>query len=139
METKRMKDQQTKSRFVELRAKGWSYDRIARELRASKQTLINWSKEYSLQISNLRNIEIEALQEKFCLLKEQRIELFGKKLKTNNEELDKRDFKDIPTEKLFDLIIKYASALKHEEVEMVFEEEISDIFPDWKKVSSWKG
>ncbi len=134
-----MKDQQTKSRFVELRAKGWSYDRIARELRASKQTLINWSKEYSLQISNLRNIEIEALQEKFCLLKEQRIELFGKKLKTINEELDKRDFKDIPTEKLFDLIIKYASALKHEEVEMVFEEEISDIFPDWKKVSSWKG
>jgi len=39
-----MKDQQTKEKFIELRAKGLSFDKISRELRISKQTLINWSK-----------------------------------------------------------------------------------------------
>lgn len=51
-----MKDQETKERFVELRAKGWSFDRIARELKVSKQTLINWSRELALQIGNLKAI-----------------------------------------------------------------------------------
>ena len=60
-----MKDQETKEGFVELRAKGWSFDRIAQELRVSKQTLINWRREFALQISNLKAIELEALREKF--------------------------------------------------------------------------
>ena len=31
-----------KQEFVELRAKGWSYTRIARRLKVSKSTLSNW-------------------------------------------------------------------------------------------------
>ncbi len=82
-----MKDEQTRERFIDLRAKGWSYSRIAKELKTSKQTLINWSKELSLEISNLRTVELEALQEKYYLLKEKRIELFGDKLKAVKKEL----------------------------------------------------
>ena len=134
-----MKDMKTKDRFIELRAKGWSYTRISAELKTSKQTLINWSKEYSLQISNLRAVELEALQEKYFVLKEKRIEVFGEKLKAIKDELEKRDLKDIPTERLFDLLVKYGSTLKQEVVETAFQEEISDIFPDWNKVTSWKG
>src|ERR1700741_3135500 len=39
-----MKDQQTRNRFVELRAQGWSYERIAKELGVSKQTgnVLEW-------------------------------------------------------------------------------------------------
>ena len=38
------KDQQTRNRFVELRAQGWSYERIAKELGVSKQTgnVLEW-------------------------------------------------------------------------------------------------
>ena len=36
---------QTKERFIELRAKGWSFDKIAKETGKAKQTLIDWSKE----------------------------------------------------------------------------------------------
>ena len=39
-----MKDQETKEKFVELRAKGLSFDRIAQELHVSKQSLINLGK-----------------------------------------------------------------------------------------------
>ena len=62
-----MKDDTIKSKFIELRAKNWSYNRIADELKVSKQTLITWSKDLSHVISNLRAMEIEELQERyFC-------------------------------------------------------------------------
>jgi orotate phosphoribosyltransferase-like protein len=56
-----MKDLAVKEQFVELRARGWSFDRIAKELKVSKQTLINWSRELVLEISNRRAIERESL------------------------------------------------------------------------------
>ena len=133
-----MKDEQTRERFIDLRAKGWSYSRIAKELKTSKQTLINWSKELSLEISNLRTVELEALQEKYYLLKENRIELFGDKLKAVKKELDMRDLKDISTEKLFDLLIKYHSVLEREAVEPFFQEEVDTLLPRLTEVKSWK-
>jgi transposase len=102
----RMKPDETKEQFIELRAKGLSFDNIAKELGVSKQTLINWSKELSLEVSNIKAIQLEALQEKYYILKEKRIELFGEKLKAINDELSKRDLSDIPTERLLDLLGK---------------------------------
>jgi len=37
-----------KQRFIEMRAKDISYDKISKELGVSKQTLINWSKEFNI-------------------------------------------------------------------------------------------
>ncbi|MHC4278182.1 MAG: transposase, partial [Planctomycetota bacterium] len=101
-----MKPDETKEQFIELRAKGLSFDKIAKELGVSKQALINWSKELSLEVSNIKAIQLEALQEKYYVLKEKRIELFGEKLKAINDELSKRDLSDIPTERLLDLLGK---------------------------------
>jgi len=109
-----MKDQETKNRFIELRARGWSFDKIAKELKVAKQTLIDWSQEFQEEITNLKAIELEALQEKFFLTKEKRIELFGEKLKAIAEELDKRDLKDIPTDRLIELLLRYHRILKEE-------------------------
>ena len=115
-----MKDQETKSKFVELRAKGWSFDRIANELEISKRILIKWGKELELDIRNLKAIELESLQERFYMRKAQRIELFGEKLQAVKSELDKRDLSQLPTDKLFDLFIKYANVLNSEARETVF-------------------
>lgn len=109
-----MKDQETKNRFIELRARGWSFDKIAKELKVAKQTLIDWSQKFQEEITNLKAIELEALQEKFFLTKEKRIELFGEKLKAIAEELDKRDLKDIPTDRLIELLLRYHRILKEE-------------------------
>ena len=135
-----MKDQETRNRFVELRAKGWSYDRIAKELGVSKQSLINWSKELSLEISNRRAIELEALQEKYCLLKNQRIEMLGQTLKAAKEELDRRDLADISTEKLFNILLKSHAILEQDAPELTFQEE--SLAPEWRlnlnSIKTWK-
>lgn len=135
-----MKDDDVKNRFIELRAKNWSYNRIASELKVSKQTLIAWSKDLSHVIANLRAIESEELQEKYFALRQKRIELFGEALKRIHSELAKRDLKDVPTEKLFILLLKYSDAVKSESLETVFSvEQIGeDILGDFRHVSTWR-
>lgn len=111
---------QTKERFIELRAKGYSFDKIATELGKAKQTLIDWGKELENEIANLKALELEALYEKHYLLKENRIETFGTLLKKLKDEVMNRDLSDVPTDKLLDLLLKYENQLKDEVVEPIY-------------------
>jgi IS30 family transposase len=111
---------QDKERFIELRAKGWSFDRIAKELGKAKQTLIDWSKELQDEIANLKALELEALYEKYYLLKETRLQTFGAMLTKIKEEVERRDLSDVPTDKLLDLFLKYNSQVKEEIVEPIY-------------------
>src|SRR3990167_10914524 len=109
-----MIDPAIKGRFIELRAQGHSFDKIAKELDVSKQTLIVWSKSLKFEISNLKEIEREALQEKYSLSKTKRLELFGSQLEALKNELGKRDLSTVSTDKLFELSLKYGAFLKDE-------------------------
>jgi len=111
---------ETKERFIELRAKGWSFDKIAKELGKAKQTLINWSKELEDEITNLKALELEALYEKHYLLKENRIETFGAMLTKIKKEVESRDLSDVPTDKLLDLFLKYNNQIREEIVEPIY-------------------
>ena len=103
-----------KQRFIELRAQGLSFDKIAKDLGKAKQTLIDWGKELEEQIRNLKAIELEAIYEKYFLLKEARLQSFGIVTQRIRQEIESRDFSDIPTEKLLDLFLKYNSIIKQE-------------------------
>jgi len=109
-----------KEKFIELRAKGWTFDKIAKELHKRKATLIDWSKELESEIANRKAIELEVLYEKHYLLKEQRIEKLGNLLNKIINEIDNRNLKDIPTDKLFDLLLKYNKEIKEEMIEPVY-------------------
>jgi hypothetical protein len=111
---------QTKERFIELRAQGWSFDKIAKELGKAKQTLIDWSKELEDEIANRKALELETLYEKHYLLKEHRIETFGGLLGKLKDEVAKRDLSDLPTDKLLELFLKYNTQIKDEVVEPSF-------------------
>ena len=119
---------QDKERFIELRAKGWSYDKIGKELGKAKQTLIDWSKELQDEIANLKALELEALYEKYYLLKETRLQTFGEMLTKIKTEVERRDLSDVPTDKLLELLLKYNSQVKEEIVEPTFKssEEITE-------------
>lgn len=137
-----MKKNSEKYQFIELRAKGLSFHKISQELEVAKSTLIQWSKELELEIANLKAIEMEAIFEHYCMSKKARIELFGEQIAKIKNELRKRDFSDIPTEKLFDLLLKYANYLKQDEMKMEFRrEEKQDLFDRLKdletKVIKW--
>jgi orotate phosphoribosyltransferase-like protein len=105
-----MKDTETKERFIELRARGLSYDAIAKELALSKQTLINWSKELKIEIANLKSICLDTIFTQYYVYKDSRVKLLGETLEKLRIELEKRDISNIPTDKLLSLFIKYSEA-----------------------------
>jgi hypothetical protein len=118
-----VKDNNTRQQFIEMRAKGISFDKIAKELQVAKSTLIEWSKTYLTEIDNLKAIELEALQEQFYLTKIARIELLGQQVEQMKKELGNRDFSDVPTDKLQDIFNKTLSQLKQEEIIITFQGE----------------
>lgn len=111
---------QTKERFIELRAKGWSFDKIAKELGKAKQTLIDWSKELQDEIANRKALELEALYETYYLQRENRLQGFGAMLSKIKEEVERRDLSDVPTDKLLDLFLKYNNQVKEDLIEPAY-------------------
>ena len=115
-----MKGTETKQEFIQLRAKGLSFDKIAKELKMAKQTLIDWSKEFEEEIANLKALELEALQEQYFLMKQDRLKNFGNTLNKLREEVEKRNLKDLPTDKLLELYLKYNNQVKEEIIDPAF-------------------
>jgi transposase-like protein len=110
----------TKQRFIELRAKGYSFDKIAKELGKAKQTLLDWSKDLDLEIAQAKAIELETLYESYGLYKEARLKTLGEILGKLKIELDQRDLSDLPTDKLLDLFLKYEGVVKDSLVDPIF-------------------
>ncbi len=100
-----MKDIKVKERFIELRAEGLSFDRIAQELDASKPTLMKWAKEFENEISELMFIEFESLFERYKMLRVERVRRYGEQLELIREALKERDLKDVPATKLLDMAL----------------------------------
>jgi hypothetical protein len=110
----------TKQEFIELRAKGWSFDKIAKQTGKAKQTLIDWSKELQDEIANLKASELEAIYESYYLLKENRLQTLGGVLNKIKDEILNRDLKEVPTDKLLELLLKYNTQVKEEIVEPIY-------------------
>jgi hypothetical protein len=113
-----MELQEIKNEFIILRAQGWSFDKISKKLGKAKQTLIDWSKELQDEIKNLKALELEELYQKYYLMKESRIVIFGELVNKLRDEAKDRDLSTLPTEKLLDLLIKYDKLLQEEAVEL---------------------
>lgn len=115
-----MQTLETKNRFIELRAQGLSYDKIAQELQVTKQTLINWSKESRYEIANLRTIQKEALLDRLELSEKARLERLSQITSKIQEELSKRDLTQVPTEKLTEMYIKFLELNKKSIMPLIF-------------------
>jgi transcriptional regulator len=73
-----MLDVDKQQRFIELRAKGWSFARIAKELDTCKGTLITLSRKLQFDIQNQRAVELEAIQEQLVATREARATRVGR-------------------------------------------------------------
>ena len=107
-----------KTKFVELRAQGYSYRAIAKELKISVNTLRAWERELAAEISELKAEELDELFTKYAMAKEARIKGLGEILERINSELGRRDLSELSTDKLLDFKIKYAQELKEEYTEL---------------------
>ena len=97
--------------FIELRAKGNSFDTIAKQLEVSKGTLINWSRDLEDDIQNYSALELDMLKEKYLISKKHQIQSYGEQLATVRKELSNRDLSDVKTEKLIEAEIKLLEAI----------------------------
>jgi transposase-like protein len=136
-----MKDPALKEEFVELRAQGASFAAIAERLGVAKSTLIDWSKDKENDIGNLRQIHAEALREKYRMGAERRVELFAKQLDAVEGELAKRDMATVPTERLFDMLLKLGREIGTQNPAITFKQkklgegfEFADLVP----TSEWQ-
>ena len=121
-----MKDTETIDRFIELRAQGWSFSRIAAELNVHKNTLLAWSRKHQHRIHNLRALEIESLSEQFKISRQTCLEALADDVRRIRDELSRRDLKDIPTARLVSL----AAALRAEASRLTGPLQLSEPVPD---------
>lgn len=93
--------------FIELRVKGLSFDKIALELKISKPTLLKWNKEREVAetIKAMQLMQYQSILKLYQMDRNSRIERFSKLAKKINEEFEKRDLSELPTEKLFKLAV----------------------------------
>lgn len=98
-----MHDDKTVQRFIEQRACGVSYARLATELNVSKPTLLAWSRKHQFQIHNLKSIEMEALAEQYLSSVQDRVKTLGEQLQKVEAELAGRDVAPLSTPQLHQL------------------------------------
>ena len=130
-----MKDETAIESFIQLRAEGYSFDRIAKEISVSKPTLMKWEGELKDEISEASFIRYMALAEEFQLVKQERIKRLAKLLRKVENELEKRTFVDIPDEKLLAIALTVQEKIAEElrEVSLTkggLEEAFPDPFPE---------
>lgn len=123
-----MKEVYTIHKFLELRAQGKSFRAIESEIGTNRGTLAKWQREYKEELKNLKAIELDAMREKYLLTTQAQLELLGAQFMRLKEELEKRDLSEIPTTKLFDLVLKYSTKLKEDfpEARISTEEELAE-------------
>src|SRR5690349_18534300 len=111
---KDMKTQNEKKRFIELRAKGLSYDKISKELEISKPTLIKWNDELKNEIANLRYFEFESIIAEYSLSKRNRLESFSIILSKALEALKERSFDEISVKDLVNIVFQMNQKIQTE-------------------------
>lgn len=116
-----------------------SFAAIAERLGVAKSTLITWSKDNKYEIGNLRQIHIEAIREKYRMGAERKVEMFAKQLDTVENELARRDMATVPTERLFDLLIKLTRELNLTTAPLSFTERPKEfLLEDMTPLATWE-
>jgi len=134
-------DGNTAQRFIELRAQGWSFARIATELQVSKPTLIAWSRKHQFQINNLKAIEREALAEKWLASVTDRINGLGEQLRHVETELAQRSVGDLTTPQLHTLSRSLRRQIEHAVGPTQFSSPVTEIPADeyHEQIQDWQG
>ena len=105
-------------KFIELRAKGLSFDRIAEETGTSKPTLLKWNKLYGKVLEQAQYFELQALLQQYGLMRKNRVEGVSILLQAVIEEMKKRagneSLSRLPTDKLFTLYLALEGRLEEE-------------------------
>lgn len=106
------------ARFIELRGKGMSFQKIAEEMGISKPTLIKWNGELLEQVKEAQYMEFEGLVEHYGLFRRERFEVYCKALNSALKEFQERaetgELKKVPTDKLLNMVEQLEKRLEED-------------------------
>ena len=94
---------ETRQKFVERRAQGWSFVRIAAELGVAKSTLIEWSRQLRFELQNQTAIEMDELKNRLLGHRQHRATALAEKLAAVEAELRQRNLSSVSTQGLYAL------------------------------------
>ena len=125
-----MLDNETKEKFILLRAENKSYSKISKALGISIDSCYKLNAEFENRIAELKADNMQQLYNKYFMTKEARIKKLGSSLNKIDKAIEQADFSGIAPEKLLDLKLKYSQALKKEFTAPADKVEISTITPE---------
>jgi hypothetical protein len=131
---------ETRQKFVERRAQGWTLVRLAAELGVARSTLIEWSRQLRFEIQNQRAIELDDLRNRLLGTCQSRAAVLAERLGRVEAELRQRDLTGVSTRSLFDLSLALRRELEKSLGDAGFAVPIKDI-PDAEyieQVQEWK-
>ena len=136
-----MKDQETVQRFIELRAQGWTYERLMTELNVTKPTLIAWSRKHQFVIQNLKAMELETLANKWLASVSARVGAWGQQLLRVETELARRDLTALSTPQLLAAARNLRRQIEQATGPLQFSAPLNDIPVEdqHEHVHDWKG
>ena len=134
---------QKRKRFIELRGQGVSYNKIAAEIGSTKNTLIRWSREYAIEIKNVKQMEMQTLQEEYLLTCKHRIKVLAAQLNNVSQALVGQDLSKVAPQHLLEMQTKLAEDIKAKLPEIEFYRNIpyggnAHICMDLTKTHAWE-
>ena len=85
-----------KIRFMEMRAGGYSFGKIAAEMGISKPTLIKWAVQYEDEIETLAATELEMVLDRHGLIRQQEAEAIATQLERVGKAIEAQDLNKLP-------------------------------------------
>ena len=131
---------ETRQKFVERRAQGWSLIRISSELGVARSTLIEWSRQLRFNIQNQLAIELDDLRNRLLGPRQARASGLAEKLARVEEELRKRDLATLSTRSLFSLSRALRREIERETGDLPFAIPVKDIPNEEyiEQIQEWK-
>lgn len=109
-----MTEAEKKARFIQMRAEGQSYSKIAAALDISKTTCSRWNKELKAQTDKQEAETLQELYKMYGATREARIKATGETLKKIDTALAEKDYSEISLDRLLSLKLKYLEQLKED-------------------------
>ena len=107
-----------KEQFVQLRARGYSFDKIAGELDISKPTLIKWQGEMNEQVKEQQYFELENILNHYEIMRRNRFEKYSRLLNAVFQEMENRteeqELSELPVPELYKLAEKLEARLEQD-------------------------
>lgn len=107
-----MTEAEKKARFIQMRAEGQSYSKIAAALDISKTTCSRWNKELKAQTDKQEAETLQELYKMYGATREARIKATGETLQKIDKALAEKDYSEISLDRLLSLKLKYIEQLK---------------------------